>query len=70
MKTMDFQINNNEKKKKENDSNGFRITIRKKNKDNIDKSYNGNNLSKSAAFEKVFFTNNLNDSNEKKNFFK
>ena len=70
MKTMDFQRNNNEKKKKENDSNGFRITIRKKNKDNIDKSCNGNNLSKSAAFEKVFFTNKLNDSNEKKNFFK
>ena len=70
MKTIDFQINNNENKKKDNDFNGFRITIRKKNKDKYNKSYNGNNLSKSAVFEKVFFTNKLNDNNENKNFFK
>ena len=43
--------------KNESESNGFRITIRKKNKDE-----NGENkLSKSSVFEKVFFTNRLND---------
>ena len=45
--------------KKENESNGFRITIKKKNKDGNE----DNKLTRSAstAFEKVFFTNNLKD---------
>ena len=53
---MNFQIKN-----KENESNGFRITIRKKNnnKNNI-----GNKMTKSAVFEKVFFTNKLNNDNK------
>ena len=54
-----FQININ---KKENDLNGFRITIRKKNK-NKDKNNIGNRMAKSAVFEKVFFTKKLNDDN-------
>ena len=54
-----FQINKN---KKENDLNGFRITIRKKNK-NKDKNNFGNKMTKSAVFEKVFFTKKLNDDN-------
>ena len=47
------------KLKKETESNGFRITIRKKNKNENDE----NKLTKSAssAFEKVFFTNRLKD---------
>ena len=48
---------------KENDSNGFKITIRKKNKDENENTEN--KLSKSAALEKVFFTNRLNDGNNK-----
>ncbi len=51
----------NFKKESESESNGFKITIRKKNKDEEDKKHN--RLSKSCAFEKVFFTNKLNDSN-------
>ena len=47
--------------KKESDSNGFKITIRKKNKDENTE----NKLSKSAALEKVFFTNRLKDGNNK-----
>ena len=56
VKSMNFQIKN-----KENESNGFRITIRKKNnnKNNI-----GNKMTKSAVFEKVFFTNKLNNDNK------
>ena len=53
VRSMDFQINKN---KKENESNGFKITIRKKNRD---KNNNGNKMTKSAVFEKVFFTNKL-----------
>ena len=56
---MDFQINS---QKKENDSNGFRITIRKKN-NSKNNDFNYNKMRKSAVFEKVFFTNNLKDNN-------
>ena len=52
--------------KKEKEPDGFRITIKKRNKDD-----NGSNkLSKSAgsAFEKVFFTNKLRDDFNKKNY--
>ena len=48
------------KLKKDSDSNGFRITIKKKNKNE-----NGNislNKSESTVFEKIFFTNKLNNS--------
>jgi ribosomal protein L37AE/L43A len=46
------------KKKEENESDGFKITIRKKNKD---KKNDDNKLSKSAVFEKVFYTNKSNN---------
>ena len=49
--------------RKESESNGFKITIRKKNKDEK----KGNKLSKSYAFEKVFFTNKLKDDFNKDN---
>ena len=54
------------KRKKDNESNGFRITIKKRNKNE-----NGNILSKSASsvFEKVFFTNKLKDEFGKKKEF-
>lgn len=54
------------KKKKENESNGFRITIKKRNKNE-----DGNKLSRSASsvFEKVFFTNKLKDDFSKKKEF-
>ena len=49
--------------KKESESNGFKITIRKKNKND-----NGEDrLSKSDVFEKVFFTNRLKDDFNKDN---
>ena len=62
VKSMDFQIN---KKKKENESDGFKITIRKKNKDK--KNDLGNKMTKSAVFEKVFFTHKLKDDNKYNN---
>ena len=51
------------KRKKENEPNGFRITIKKRNKDE-----KGDKLSRSASsvFEKVFFTNKLKDDFGKK----
>ena len=61
VKSMDFEIN---RKKKENESDGFRITIRKKNKD---KNNGKNKMTKSAVFEKVFFTHKLKDDNKYKN---
>ena len=61
VKSMDFEIN---KKKKENESDGFRITIRKKNKD---KNNAKNKMTKSAVFEKVFFTHKLKDNNKYNN---
>ena len=58
---MNFQISKN---KKDNDDNGFRITIRKKN-GNKNKNI-GNKMTKSAVFEKVFFTNKINEDNKNK----
>ena len=60
VRSMDFQINKN----KEED-NGFRITIKKKKKDN---NSIGNKMTKSAIFEKVFFTNKLNGDNKNRKF--
>ena len=52
-------INKYNEEKKVNESNGFKITIRKKNKWK-----NKNSMDKSAVIEKVFYTNKLNDDNK------
>ena len=57
-KSMD-DINKYNEEKKVNESNGFKITIRKKNKWK-----NKNSMDKSAVIEKVFYTNKLNDDNK------